>query len=100
MDLILLLRSFALVFVAELGDKTQLTTLGLASTSQGTAHPQWSIFAGSALALICTSAIAALCGAWISKHLPVQYVKMASAILFFVFGAILLRDAIVAFKAS
>lgn len=99
MNIALLLRSFALVFLAELGDKTQLTTLGLASSTQGTGHPQLSIFLGSALALVCTSAIAALFGAWISKHVPMQYVKLASAVLFFVFGAILLREAIAGFKA-
>ena len=99
MNLALLLRSFALVFLAELGDKTQLTTLGLASSAQGDSHPQFSIFLGSALALVCTSAIAAVFGAWISKHVPMQYVKLASAVLFFVFGVLLLREALAEFKA-
>ncbi len=99
MSIPLFLRAFALIFLAELGDKTQLTTLGLASTTQGGSHPQLAIFLGSALALVCTSAVAALFGAWISRHVPMQYVKLASAILFFVFGALLLREAIAAFKA-
>jgi putative Ca2+/H+ antiporter (TMEM165/GDT1 family) len=94
MNLALLLRSFALVFLAELGDKTQLTTLGLASSSAGTARPHLSIFLGSALALVCTSAIAALAGAWISSHVDMRYVKLASALLFFVFGALMFREAL------
>lgn len=98
MNIALLLRTFAVVFLAELGDKTQLTTLSLASSESGGSHPQLSIFIGSALALICTSAIAALFGKWIADHAPVQYIKIASALLFFIFGAILLREAILAFK--
>ena len=98
MNLPLLLRAFSLVFLAELGDKTQLTTLGLASTARGS-HPQLSIFLGSALALVCTSAIAALFGSFIAAHVNMKYVKIASAALFFVFGALLLREAIAEFKA-
>ena len=99
MDLLLLLRAFSLVFLAELGDKTQLTTLGLAASTRAGAHPQLSIFLGSALALVCTSAIAALFGSFIAAHVNMKYVKAASAILFFAFGALLLREAIAEFKA-
>ena len=91
----LLLKSFALVFVAEMGDKTQLSTLALASSAEaGAKHPQLAVFLGSALALVCTSAVAALCGAWISRHVSLRYVKIAAALLFFVFGAVYLREGI------
>jgi len=89
----LLLRAFGLVFLAELGDKTQLSTLGLASAAgRTTPHPQLAIFLGSALALVCTSALAAACGAWISAHVNLRYVKIASGALFLVFGALYLRE--------
>lgn len=91
----LLLKSFALVFVAEMGDKTQLSTLALASSAEaGAKHPQLAVFLGSALALVCTSAVAALCGAWIARHMNLRYVKIAAALLFFVFGAVYLREGI------
>lgn len=99
MNLALFLRSFALVFLAELGDKTQLTTLGLASSAAGSSRPHLSIFLGSALALVCTSAVAALAGAWIAAHVNMRYVKLASALMFFVFGALMLREAIAGFRA-
>lgn len=99
MSLALLFRAFALVFLAELGDKTQLTTLALASSETAGQRPALSLFLGSALALVCTSAIAAFAGAWISRHIPPAYVRIGSAVLFFVFGVILLREAIADFKA-
>ena len=89
----LLLKSFALVFVAEMGDKTQLSTLALASSGDAaTKHPQLAVFLGSALALVCTSAVAALCGAWLARHVDPRRVKVAAALLFFLFGALLLRE--------
>ena len=79
----LLLKSFGLVFLAEMGDKTQLSTLGLAAAADKAArHPQLAIFLGSALALVCTSAIAAGCGA-----------------LLLVFGALYLREGILEGRA-
>ena len=56
MDLKLFLTTFAAIFVAELGDKTQLAALSLASSS----NSRWTIFFASSLALIATSAIAVL----------------------------------------
>lgn len=92
----LFLKAFGLVFLAEMGDKTQLSTLGLASSAGKTAaHPALAIFLGSAFALVCTSAVAALGGAWISEHVNLKYVRMASGALFIVFGVICLRDAFV-----
>ncbi len=88
----LFLRSFGLVFLAEMGDKTQLSTLGLAAAADKAArHPQLAVFFGSALALVCTSAIAAGCGAWLSAHANPRLVKIASGALFLVFGAVYLR---------
>ena len=96
----LLLKSFGLVFLAEMGDKTQLSTLGLAAAADKAAkHPQLAVFLGSALALVCTSAIAAGCGAWLSAHVNPRIVKIASAVLFFVFGALYLREGLLEGRA-
>ena len=89
----LFLKAFGLIFLAEMGDKTQLSALGLAAAAGKSArHPQLAIFLGSALALVCTSALAALCGAWIARHVSLRYVKIGAALLFFVFGAVYLRE--------
>ena len=90
----LFLKSFSLIFLAEMGDKTQLSTLGLAASADaGTRHPLLAIFLGSALALICTSALAAIFGGWISAHIPPRAVKLAAGVMFLVFGVLCLCEA-------
>ena len=63
MDWKLLLSTFLVVFVAELGDKTQLAVLSLAASGSS----RWVVFGGSALALVASSAIAVLLGEGVSR---------------------------------
>lgn len=83
MDWKLLLATFGTVFLAELGDKTQLATLSFAASNRGAF---WSVFVGSALALVATSLIAALVGGTLARYLPVKYVSLGAGILFVVIG--------------
>ena len=83
MDWKLLLATFGTVFLAELGDKTQLATLSFAASNRG---GFWSVFAGSALALVATSLIAALFGGTLARFLPVRYVSLGAGVLFVVIG--------------
>jgi len=63
LDLRLFATVFATIFVAELGDKTQLATLLYASDAS---HPKLTVFAASASALVLASAIAVLAGSMVS----------------------------------
>jgi putative Ca2+/H+ antiporter (TMEM165/GDT1 family) len=64
MDLRLFATVFASVFVAELGDKTQLATMLFASDR---AHAKLTVFAASASALVVTSALGVLAGGMVAE---------------------------------
>jgi putative Ca2+/H+ antiporter (TMEM165/GDT1 family) len=64
MDLKLLVTVFATVFLAELGDKTQLATFLYAADAR---NPRLAVFLGSALALVLASAIGVLAGGALSQ---------------------------------
>jgi putative Ca2+/H+ antiporter (TMEM165/GDT1 family) len=85
MDLKLFASTFALVFLAELGDKTQLAVLSISGGSTGSAR--WMIFAGSALALAATSAIGVLGGDLIARVVSPAWIKRIAGIAFVVMGA-------------
>ncbi|MES2623808.1 MAG: TMEM165/GDT1 family protein [Pseudomonadota bacterium] len=77
MDIKILATVFFTVFVAELGDKTQLATMLFAS-DKGVS--KWTVFAGASLALVATSALGVLAGSAISGFLsPKQLQLIAGA---------------------
>lgn len=82
MDFKLLATTFAAVFLAELGDKTQLATLSFASGGSS----RWAVFLGSAAALVCTSALAVLGGEAVARVVPPLLLKRLSGIAFVVIG--------------
>ena len=83
MDFKLALTTFIAVFLAELGDKTQLATLGFASSGSS----RWAVFIGSASALVCTSAIAVIGGEAVSRVVSPSLLKRVSALAFLAIGA-------------
>lgn len=89
MDLKLFLTTFAFIFMAELGDKTQLASMAAAA---GAKSP-WSVFAGAAAALVLSTLVAVLFGSTLQKYVPRHFLRGGAAILFFIFGAILLISA-------
>jgi Ca2+/H+ antiporter, TMEM165/GDT1 family len=82
MDWKLLATTFGAVFVAELGDKTQLATLSLSSGKVN----RLSVFIGSASALVCTSLLAVLAGEIISRYIPPQYIRRGAGAIFIALG--------------
>ncbi|HVU01355.1 MAG TPA: TMEM165/GDT1 family protein [Polyangiaceae bacterium] len=81
MDWKLLGSTYLAIFLAELGDKTQLATLALA-----TERSRWAVFAGSALALVTTSALAVLGGDALARAVPPHWIKRGAGLLFVVLG--------------
>lgn len=91
MDARLFFSTFALVFLAELGDKTQLASM---AASAGTKSPL-SVFAGSASALVLSSLIAVVLGSTLQRFISPHVLKLGAAILFLAFGIVLLINALV-----
>ncbi len=85
MDLKLLLTVFGMVFLAELGDKTQLATLLFAADAS--AH-RLTVFIGASLALILASAISVLAGGVVSAYVDPKYLSYVAGIGFMVIGAL------------
>ncbi len=82
MDLKIMLTTFGMVFLAELGDKTQLATFAFSADSKS----RLSVFLGSASALVLTSLLAVIFGALIGKIIPPAYLRMGAGVLFLVLG--------------
>ena len=82
MILSLLLSTFITIFIAELGDKTQLATL----TMSGTSNKPLAVFLGSSSALVLASLVGALAGGSISNFVPEIILKSIASITFFIIG--------------
>ena len=88
----ILITSFSTIFLAELGDKTQLATLMLSAQS---GRPLI-IFIGAGLALISTSLLGVLIGRWIANNLPRQRFTVVSAIVMLSLGIYLVTQGFIA----
>lgn len=71
------LSTFVTIFLAELGDKTQVTTLLMSAESQS----PWIVFAGAGSALIATSLIGVLLGQWLANRISPKTLDMASGVV-------------------
>jgi len=83
LDLRLFATVFVTIFVAELGDKTQLATLLYASDAS---HPKLTVFAASASALVLASAIGVLAGRLLSNFADPRALRWIAGVGFVAVG--------------
>ena len=83
MELKIFLTVFVTVFIAELGDKTQLATMLYASDKE---ISKWMVFFAASAALILASAIGVLAGQWLSQHINERQLSIAAGVGFIAIG--------------
>lgn len=86
MDMKLLGSTFLAIFLAEMGDKTQLATLTLAAGAKS----RWVVFLGAASGLVLTSALAVVGGEVVSRWVPAYWIRRGTGLVFIVLGALYL----------
>lgn len=82
--------AFFTVFLAELGDKTQLATLLMAAESQS----PWVVFVGAASALVLVSLVGVMLGHWLATRLSPNLLKTAAGASLLLISVLLLWDVV------
>ena len=86
MDLRVLMTTFGIIFLAEMGDKTQLAAMTMAADTK----KPWSVLLGASLALVAVSALGVLVGSVVGDYVPLIWVKRVAAIAFIIIGILML----------
>jgi putative Ca2+/H+ antiporter (TMEM165/GDT1 family) len=86
MDWRVLLTTFGVIFLAEMGDKTQIAAMTMAAQKK---RP-WEVFIGASLALVAVSAVGVLVGSVLGQYLPLDWIKRAAGAAFIVIGVLIL----------
>src|SRR6476659_136590 len=86
MDWRVLFTTFGIIFLAELGDKTQIAAMTMAAQKK---RP-WEVFIGASLALAAVSALGVLVGTLLGQYLPLEWIKRAAGAAFIVIGVLVL----------
>jgi putative Ca2+/H+ antiporter (TMEM165/GDT1 family) len=81
-----LLTTFGLIFLAEMGDKTQIAAMTMAAEKK---RP-WEVFIAASLALTAVSAIGVVVGSALGQYLPLEWIKRVAGAAFIVIGALIL----------
>jgi len=79
------LSTFLTIFLAEIGDKTQLAILLMSAESQS----PWLVFLGAGLALIATSLCGVLLGKWLSTRVSPKVLDKSAGLLLLLISALL-----------
>src|SRR3989440_12024514 len=86
MDWRVLLTTFGVIFLAEMGDKTQIAAMTMAAEKK---RP-WEVFLATSLALTAVSAIGVVVGSMLSQYLPLEWIKRGAGAAFIIIGALIL----------
>ena len=86
MDLRVLFTTFGVIFLAEMGDKTQLAAMTMAAQTK---RP-WAVFIGASVALAAVSGLGVIVGSLIGDYIPLVWVKRVAAIAFITIGILML----------
>jgi Ca2+/H+ antiporter, TMEM165/GDT1 family len=84
------LSAFGLIFIAELGDKTQLAVV----TQTCKFRRPWPVFLGASLALTLVTAIGAVGGRALNLWIPQDVIRLVAAVAFVVMGVLIWREAV------
>lgn len=80
-----LLSTFALLFIAELGDKTQLAVINMTAKHRA---PIW-VFVGATLALAAVTGLGVLGGELLTRFIPEAILRKVAALLFVAMGLLM-----------
>lgn len=80
--------TFATIFLAEIGDKTQLAILLMTAESRN----PWIVFVGAGAALIATSLLGVLLGRWLASRIAPQTLERAAGVILLTISAVLLWE--------
>jgi putative Ca2+/H+ antiporter (TMEM165/GDT1 family) len=86
MDYRVMLTTLGVIFLAEMGDKTQLAAMTMAAQTK----KPWAVFIGASIALAAVSALGILVGSVIGDYVPLEWVKRIAAVAFIVIGVLML----------
>lgn len=78
--------AFLTLFLAELGDKTQLAVITMTASTES----KISVFLGAGLALIVVTLLGVLLGGVLSQYVPVEWLQRIVAVAFIVIGVLML----------
>ena len=90
MDWKLAAVAFGTLFLAELGDKTQLAVFTLASQNS----QPWPVFVGASTALVLVTFLGAFLGGFLTRYVPVGALQLIAGLLFVGIGVVTLTEAI------
>jgi len=86
MDWRVMLTTFGVIFLAEMGDKTQLAAMTMAAQKK---RP-WEVFIAASLALAAVSAIGVVVGSALGQYLPLEWIKRGAGVAFIIIGILVL----------